>query len=146
MRRLSKLQNMIFLVGGLLMVVGSGLYAFLLEQEISPFLYLCGAVAFVSMQVQQRYEGSRIVIRRLRKIMLVADFCFVFAGLLVVEQQHRFVADLLAGHGDAYITFVNATYGKWVVVLLVAAILELYTTHRLSSELEKENAEKTLKE
>ena len=28
--------------------------------------------------------------------------------------------------------------GKWVVMLLIAAILEVYTTHRISSELEKE--------
>jgi uncharacterized membrane protein SpoIIM required for sporulation len=28
--------------------------------------------------------------------------------------------------------------GKWVVLLLVAAILEVYTTHRISHELEKE--------
>ena len=29
-------------------------------------------------------------------------------------------------------------YNKWVIVLLIAAILQLYTTHRIGSELERE--------
>ena len=34
-----------------------------------------------------------------------------------------------------YLQYVN---NNWVVVLLVAAVLQLYTTYRISSELEKE--------
>ena len=41
-------------------------------------------------------------------------------------------------NGSTYITFVVMTQGKWVVILLIAAILELYTTHRISHELDKE--------
>lgn len=134
------------MLGGILMTAGAGCYAFLVAQEISSLVFLVGAVAFVSMQALQRYEGGSLVIRRLRRIMLAAGVLFVLAGLLVVEEQFGVVRNRLSGSGEAYVTFVGVTYGKWVVVLLTAAILELYTTHRISSELDKENAEKTLKE
>ncbi|MBQ7422225.1 MAG: hypothetical protein IJV27_08800 [Prevotella sp.] len=139
MKQLSKLQNIIFLAGGLLMTVGAGAYAFLFMQKFFSLILLAGAVAFASMQILQRYDGHDLVLRRLRKIMVLADLLFVLAGLLVVEEQYGLVGRLLAGRGDLYIAFVNATFGKWVVVLLVAAILEIYTVHRISHELEKES-------
>ena len=37
---------------------------------------------------------------------------------------------------SAYLTYV---YNKWVVFLLIAAILELYTAHRISNELKKQD-------
>ncbi len=36
-----------------------------------------------------------------------------------------------------YYTYIEYVYNKWVVLLLIAAILEVYTTHRLDSELKK---------
>ena len=38
-----------------------------------------------------------------------------------------------------YETYITYFYNKWVVFLLIAALLELYTTHRISHELKKEN-------
>ena len=37
-------------------------------------------------------------------------------------------------HVVDYLAYV---YNKWVVILLIAALLEIYTMHRISSELEK---------
>jgi hypothetical protein len=138
MRRLNRLQNLAFLAGGGLMTAGAGCYAFLLMQDVASVVCLVGAFAFSSMQMMQTYGGQNLALRRLRKIMTIADVLFILAGMLMVEQQFGILSSLLASYPEAYVTFVNVTYGKWVVVLLIAAILELYTMHRISSELEKE--------
>jgi TRAP-type C4-dicarboxylate transport system permease small subunit len=79
------------------------------------------------------------VIRRLRRIMIFADILFILAGLLMVENAYNFLLPFFQNHItnglNAYIIYIM---GKWVVLLLVAAILEVYTTHRISHELEKE--------
>ena len=78
--------------------------------------------------------------------MHIAELLFVVSGLLMVEERYSIITGFLKEHPSAYITFVNVTYGKWVVMLLVGAILETYTIHRISNELEKDNNEKRLKE
>ena len=129
MRQLSKVQSIIYLVGGLLMVVGAG--ASLLAWRFAPYVFAVGAICFASMQMLQRYEGQSFVIRRLRRIMLLSDVLFLIAALLMLANQGNFL-------GLSYITYIQYVYNKWVVVLLIAAILQLYTTHRIGHELEKE--------
>ena len=138
MRQLNKWQNALLLMGGALMVIGAGMYVFGIYKP-SSWIFLVGALAFASMQLQQVYEGRNFVIRRLRRIMVMADVLFVVAGLLMVENAYNFLLPFFQNHIqnglNAYIIYIM---GKWVVLLLVAAILEVYTTHRISSELEKE--------
>ena len=129
MRKLTKVQNIIFLVGGLLMVVGAG--ATLLAWRLAPYVFAVGAICFASMQMLQRYEGQNFVIRRLRRIMLLSDVLFLVAALLMLANQGNFL-------GLSYITYIQYVYNKWVVVLLIAAILQIYTIHRIGHELEKE--------
>jgi len=129
MRQLTKVQNIIFLVGGLLMVVGAG--ATLLAWRLAPYVFAVGAICFASMQMLQRYEGQNFVIRRLRRIMLLSDVLFLVAALLMLANQGNFL-------GLSYITYIQYVYNKWVVVLLIAAILQIYTIHRIGHELEKE--------
>jgi len=129
MRQLTKVQNIIFLLGGLLMVVGAG--ATLLAWRLAPYVFAVGAICFASMQMLQRYEGQNFVIRRLRRIMLLSDVLFLVAALLMLANQGNFL-------GLSYITYIQYVYNKWVVVLLIAAILQIYTIHRIGHELEKE--------
>ena len=58
MKQLSKTQNIIFLVGGVLMVIGAGCFAFMWQQEIMCWIYLIGAVMFATMQMMQTYSGN----------------------------------------------------------------------------------------
>ena len=71
--------------------------------------------------------------------MLVSDMLFVVAGLLMVEQTHNYLLPLFINHLEnglnAYLLYIM---NKWVVVLLVAGILQIYSTHRISNELAKE--------
>ena len=72
------------------MVIGAGLYAFLLIQPIACWLMLAGAVAFSLMQSRQRYLGTSLSIRRLRKIMSLAGWGFILAGFFMVEDSYPF--------------------------------------------------------
>lgn len=138
MQQLTKWQSLFLLIGSVLMVAGVGLYVFC-SYKVATWIFLLGALVFASMQLQQCYNGKSIVIRRLRKIMIIADLFFVVAGLLMIENAHNFLMPFFIDHlqngMNKYIIYIM---GKWVPVLLIAAILEVYTTHRISHELEKE--------
>ena len=129
MRTLSKWEARLLLVGGLMMVVGSG--AYILLQQWAPYMFAVGSVLFVAMQWRQRYEGKNFAVRRLRHILLLSDVLFLLAAVLMIANQSNFLGlDLL--------TYIRYVHNNWVVVLLVAAILQLYASHRIANELEKE--------
>ena len=129
MRQLSKWESYVMLLGGLLMVIGAG--ANVLFCSWAPYVFAPGALLFVAMQLRQRYEGRDFTIRRLRRIQIISNVLFLLAGLLMIANQANFLPiDQLY-----YITYVH---NNWVVVLLVAAVLQLYTGHRIASELEKD--------
>jgi hypothetical protein len=129
MRQLNSFQTAIYLIGAVLMAVGAGMS--ILSWSIAPYVFALGTLAFVSMQFLQRYEGTNFVIRRLRRIMILSDILFLLSALLMLANTGNIF-------GLDHITFVNYVYNKWVITLLIAAILQLYSTHRISHELEKE--------
>ena len=138
MRQLSKLESIIYLFGGITMVAGAGLYAFFIAQSIVCWAMLVGALAFVLMQSRQRYEGTSQAIRRLRKIMTIAGLGFIIAGLFMVEDSYMFLRPVFSNTVESYTTYVNIFHHNWVILLLISAILEMYTSHRISYELKKE--------
>lgn len=129
MRQLSKLQTAIFAIGALLMVVGA--VAALFWPNVAPYIFAPGAMAYVSMQMLQSYDGRNFVIRRLRRIMLVSDVLLLLTALL-----------MFVGNGNPlgmnWLSYLFLVRNNWVVLLLIAAVLQLYTTLRISAELEKE--------
>ena len=130
MRPLNKLQNFIFIIGAMMMVVGAAANIF--HWSAAPWVFAVGAVAYVAMQQQQTYEGRNFIIRRLRRIMLLSDILLLFTALLM------FVSKMPWLGGLDWLTYVNYVHNNWVVTLLLAAVLQLYTTYRISNELEKE--------
>ena len=135
MKQLSRIQSTLFLIGGVLMVLGAGCYAFLIGQKVVCWVYLVGALMSAWMQVSQTYEGQSTTIKRLKRIMTTADIFFVLSGLLMVDSAYQFMRYSFADVS----TYFNLIYNKWVLMLLVAAILEIYTIHRIGSELKKES-------
>ena len=129
MRQLNKIQTLIFLVGALLMVVGAG--ASVLAWKLAPYVFAVGAIAFTSMQLLQRYEGTNFVIRRLRRMSILSDFLFLISALLMFANMGNVF-------GLSQIDYITYIYNKWVLTLLIAAILQLYSTHRIDRELAKE--------
>ena len=130
MRQLSKWQTVVFTLGAILMVAGA--VASVLRWEGASWVFAAGAIAFVAMQMQQTYEGRNPTIRRLRKIMTVSDILLLFTALLMFVNQMPWLGGL------DWLTYVNYVHNNWVVTLLVAAVLQLYTTSRIDSELSKE--------
>lgn len=134
MKQLNKLQSLIFLTGGAMMVVGAGCFALMWQQKIACWIYLAGALMFGIMQMMQEYQGHNIIVKRLKRIMSLADIFFILSGFLMVDMVYRFLQSAF----NNYLTYYNTIYNKWVVLLLIAAILEMYTMHRIEHELSKE--------
>ena len=122
------------LAGGLLMVAGSG--ASLFMQSWAPYVFAPGALLFAAMQMRQRYEGKDFTVRRLRRMMLLSDALFLVAALLMFANQGNFL-------GLDYLSYIKYVHNNWIVVLLVAAVLQLYSSHRIANELE--NTQKNAK-
>ena len=111
------------------MVIGSGASLFL--QSWASYVFAPGALMFAAMQMRQRYDGPNFTIRRLRRMMLLSDALFLVTALLMFANQGNFL-------GLQYVSYVKYVHNNWIVVLLVAAILQLYTSHRIGNELEKD--------
>ncbi|MBO7140224.1 MAG: hypothetical protein J6W19_06625 [Prevotella sp.] len=127
MKRLNRWQSMLFIAGAVLMVIGAA--TSLLRWDAAPWLFAVGALAYTSMQMQQSYEGRNITVRRLRRIMLFSDF------LLLLTAALMFISRWPQLGGLDWLTYVNYVHNNWVVTLLIAAILQLYTTYRIDKEL-----------
>ena len=139
MKQLTKVESIVYLLGGITMVAGAGLYAFLLVQPIACWLMLVGAILFALMQSRQRYLGTALAIRRLRKIMSLAGWGFILAGIFMVEDTYHFLRPIFTGSLDGYSSYVSIFHHNWVILLLISAVIEMYTTHRISYELKREN-------
>ena len=142
MRQLTTLQNYTMLLGAVLMVAGgahagAGCCAFLFMPCVFCFVYAAGAVLFTAMQLLQRYEGRDVTLRRLRRILILADVFFLLAAVSLIDTQYYFLSTLMSR-----VDYIAYVYNKWVMLLLCAAILEMYATHRISSELSKEEKSK----
>jgi hypothetical protein len=81
--------------------------------------------------LRQRYEGKDFTIRRLRRIQIISDVLFLLAGLLMIANQSNFLS-------IDQLSYIKYVHNNWVVFLLMAAVLQLYTSHRIASELDKD--------
>ncbi|WP_270767655.1 hypothetical protein [Segatella buccae] len=141
MKQLNRFQSILFLAGGTMMVIGAGCFAFgfiypsLLQ--VVCWVFLLGAILFSLMQNLQAYEGRNLTVRRLKSIQQFAGLFFILAGISMIDTVYQIFRPLFSDL-VSYFTYI---YNKWVLLLLVAAVLELYTTHRIASELKKEGAD-----
>lgn len=124
MHTLTPFQNIILQLGGLLLIAGAISPLVPALNAYAPFLFLIGTLMFCSMQLLQRYEGNNFIIRRLRRQQIFSDFLLLIAaGLLTMK---HFNTGIFRGE-------------EWKIVLVVAAIIQLYTAFRIPHELNKEN-------
>ena len=137
MKQLNRFQSILFAIGGMLMVIGAGCFAFMWQQQVVCWLFLAGASMFTLMQSMQTYEGSNFVIRRLKRIQAVANIFFMLAGILMVDTAYMFFRPLF----NSSIAYIDFLYIKWVVLLLIAAFLEIYSMHRIDSEMKKDKSQ-----
>lgn len=134
MKKLNKIESILFMLGGMLMVTGIGCYVFMLAPSITCWIALTGSILFSTLHMMQAYESSQLAIKRLKRILNIADLLFVIAGILIVDSTYNFLRPAFENQ-ESYITYV---YNKWVLLLLIAAILEVYATHRIDYLLKKQ--------
>lgn len=122
MKPLSKIQNLIYCIGGILLLVGAVMPLFLVHVSVTPYVFCAGTLMFSSMQLLAAYEGDDFVVRRLRRQQILGALLLVASGVL-----------FLLGHlqpawlqGD-----------EWLLLLTIAAVLEVYTAFRLPAALAK---------
>ena len=139
MRKLNKIQSLLYIIGGVLMVLGVGAFVLLWHQRVDCWVFLVGAILFSVIQSMQVYEGNNTVVRRLKRIMNIADLLFILSGILMVDTAYNFLLPLFRSAGSAgYYNYIEYVYNKWVILLLIAGVLEVYSTHRISSEMRSE--------
>lgn len=138
MKQLNKTQSILMVLGALLMVIGVALRVFNLFSG-AAWLFAIGAITFATMQMLQSYDGDSLTLRRLRRILTFGDVCFILSALLMVENTYLWLMPLFSSWWEkGYFYYLTYVYNNWVVLLLVGALLELYATHRISNEIEKE--------
>ena len=101
-------------VNGLLLATGAALVLLssVLVMEsvaIGKYFFAAGALFYIISRLQMKYTGDNYKIRRLNR------FIYISSLLLV---------------GICYLQFKGNN--SWVVLLLITAIIELYTTFRVS--------------
>lgn len=109
MKQLTNIQSGLFLFGGVLMVIGAGSYAFMWHQEVVGFIYLIGACLFGGIQLMQSYEGRNMVIKRLKRIMSLADLLFIFSGMIMIDNAFGVTQSFFGN----YATYLEVVYNKW---------------------------------
>lgn len=138
---MNNIQAVLFLIGGLLMVIGSGSFVFMFMKHIACWVFLLGTILFSVLQSMQTYQGQNKVIVRLKRILNLSNLLFVFSGILMVDAQYHFLMSLFQhGSDNGYVLYFTYVYNKWVLLLLVAAVLEVYAVNRIDRELKKEKA------
>ena len=112
-----------------MMVIGSGANIF--AQSWAPYVFAMGTIGFVLMQLKQKYDGANVAIKRLRRMVIISDVCLLLAAVMMfANMDNLFRLDA--------ITYIKYVHNNWVVVLMVAAMLQLYTSHRISKEILKD--------
>lgn len=135
MKQLNRTQSAIFLLGGALMVIGAGSFSMMWHQPIFCWVFLVGALLFAAMQTTQAYEGGDITLRRLKRVQGLAGLMFVLAGMLMADNAYGFFRPLFANMVD----YCNYVFNKWVALLLIAVVLEVYSVHRIDRKLSKKS-------
>ncbi len=104
----------LFMVGAILVLVGAAF--FITGWPMSPYIYTIGATFVAMAQINSPSEYKTSTIKRLRRQQ-------IFGALLLV----------LTG---AFMFFTRGN--EWIVSLMIAAIIELYTSVRIPQEEAKE--------
>ena len=111
---MKKLYSFIYMLGGIMLVVGAALY--ITKWVWAPYIYITGSLMFGAMQMMDRYTGNNWIIRRLRRQQIVGAIALMLTGVLMLVCKHN----------------------EWILCMLVGCLMQLYTAFRIPQEMEKE--------
>lgn len=136
-----KSKSLLLTAGAILMVVGVVAFVLMWHREVACWVFLAGTVLFAVMQAMQPYEEESISVRRLKNIQNLAGLLLLLSGLLMVDMVYHFLLPVFGNNGQAYYNYIEYVYNKWVIPLLIAGILEVYSTLRIGTEIGREKQE-----
>lgn len=120
MKELSSAEVMLFRTGGILVL--SSLMLRVLYPLPGLIIFGVGSVLFSLMLLRNEYLGTDFVIRRLRRQQLLGSV-FLLGSVVFLTCQH-FRLGMFQRN-------------EWVVSLAISAVILLYTSWRIPSELSK---------
>lgn len=111
---MKKIANILYMAGALMVLAGAVLR--ISHPTYAAYIFIVGATLFAVMQFLLRCRSNNSVVRRLVGQQQLAGAALIGAGVLMFTH----------------------TRNEWVVVLFIAAVIELFTAYRIPQELEKE--------
>lgn len=110
---MKKELNILFMVGMTFALVGAAVY--ITRWEYAPYMFIIGSVTAAIAQIFSQPHVEDITLKRLYRQQMFGALFLVLTGIL-----------MLYSHGN-----------EWIVCLLIAAIIELYTAFRIPQEEKK---------
>ena len=124
MRRLNRLENTIFIIGGILILIGAALPVFYRMSLPAAIVFAVGVLMFCTMQARARYEGKDLTVRRLCRQQYISMFFLICTAVLMFMNVEVLNAP-----------FFNRDH--WKITLAIAAVFQLYPSFRLPAALKK---------
>lgn len=121
------------IAGGILLLAGAAVR--ITGWEYSQYLYTLGALMFSAAQFADRYDGTDLVMKRLRgQQVLGAFFLLLTAVLMFIEPMHASFYDAPEINEKVRSFLLAVTRrNSWIVTLTIAAVFELYSSFRMES-------------
>lgn len=108
------LRTLLYRLAGLALVVGAVLPLF--APTAAAYTFAVGALIFAPIQLTDRYEGKNFTIRRLRRQQMLGALMLVVTACLMITAAYGIAP--FRGH-------------EWMITLLIATLLEVYTIFRI---------------
>lgn len=121
MRQLNNIQNFLFRLGAVLMLIGAAVRLF--SQQMSLWLFCIGCLLFSLMQIKAEYLGRDTTLVRLRRQQLLGICCFILCAVCMSMQTFHYGL---------------AQSNEWVLALLIGCVFQLYTAWRIPQELDRQ--------
>ena len=110
---MKKHLDILFMVGSVIALIGAAVY--ITHWEYAPYMFIISSVAAAIVQIFGQPQVEDPTLKRLYRQQMFGALALVLTGIL-----------MLYTHGN-----------EWIICLLIAAILELYTAIRIPQEEKK---------
>lgn len=111
---MKKELNILFMSGMVFALIGAAVY--ITHWEYAPYMFIIGSVTAAIAQIFSQPQVEKITLKRLYRQQMFGALFLVLTGIL-----------MLYTHGN-----------EWILCLLIAAVIELYTAIRIPQEEKKQ--------
>lgn len=96
-----KIQNIIFILSATAVVIAAAIYP--LHWFYTPYIFAVGAAGVAIARLSRRYKGDNLRLKRLYKMETISALLLVAASYFMFKERN-----------------------EWLLILTIAAILQLY--------------------